>query len=120
MACNPLQTSPTVLSVGIIPGRSVQRTVKCHLDHPEQAHQRGLQSDAEIVEKSLQFLERGSRWENRFNGLLIEKLRAELLKLELSDTLLVARFVIEPWTVHHLNRGIIPGVQAGSPHREFI
>ena len=46
-----------ILSGEIIAGRYVELAVRRYLDDIEHAHERGLYFDAEIVEKSLQFVE---------------------------------------------------------------
>ena len=46
-----------ILSGDIIAGRYVQLAVRRYLDDIEHAHERGLYFDAEIAEKSLQFVE---------------------------------------------------------------
>jgi len=46
-----------ILSGEIIAGRYVELAVRRYLDDIEHAHERGLYFDAEIAEKSLQFVE---------------------------------------------------------------
>jgi len=46
-----------ILSGEIIAGRYVELAVRRHLDDIEHAHERGLHFDADIAEKSLQFVE---------------------------------------------------------------
>ena len=46
-----------ILSGEIIAGRYVELAVRRYLDDLEHAHERGLYFDAEIAEKSLQFVE---------------------------------------------------------------
>jgi phage terminase large subunit-like protein len=46
-----------ILSGEIIAGRYVELAVRRYLDDIEHAHERGLHFDAEIAEKSLQFVE---------------------------------------------------------------
>ena len=48
-----------------------------------------------------QFIEPGSPWENGFIGAFNGKLRDELLNVELFDTLLEAKVLIERWRVHY-------------------
>jgi putative transposase len=47
------------------------------------------------------FIEPGSAWENGFIESFNEKLRDELLNVDLFDTLLEAKVVIERWEVHY-------------------
>ena len=47
------------------------------------------------------FIEPGSPWENGYNESFNGKLRDELLKRELSDTLLEARVLVERWRRHY-------------------
>jgi transposase InsO family protein len=63
-----------------------------------------------------QFIEPGSPRENRFIGSFNGKLRDELLTVELFDTLLEAKVLIERWRVHyktlrlHISLGYRPSV----------